>query len=58
MLSGVIRGNECWCGDILRKVEAATHLGECKTPCPGHPGQRCGGDRVMNVMPTGIGQCF
>ena len=58
MLSGVKKGNECWCGDVMRRVVRATHLGDCNTPCHGHAERRCGGPAVMNVMPTGIGECF
>ena len=58
MLSGVKNGAECWCGEILGRVEWTPHQGDCTTPCPGHPYRLCGGEQAMNVMPTGIGQSF
>ncbi|CAG2244656.1 Plasminogen,Hepatocyte growth factor [Mytilus edulis] len=51
--AGVENGNECFCGDVLRKNKQRKE-GDCKTPCSGNKQQICGGPWRISIY-TGTG---
>ncbi|XP_071162401.1 uncharacterized protein [Mytilus edulis] len=54
--AGVENGNECFCGDVLRKNKKRKE-GDCKTPCSGNKQQICGGPWRISIYTAQISKC-
>ncbi|XP_071162416.1 uncharacterized protein [Mytilus edulis] len=54
--AGVENGNECFCGDVLRKNKKKRE-GDCKTPCSGNKQQICGGPWRISIYTAQISKC-
>ncbi|CAG2252624.1 PLG [Mytilus edulis] len=54
--AGVENGNECFCGDVLRKNKQRKE-GDCKTPCSGNKQQICGGPWRISIYTAQISKC-
>ncbi|XP_063427691.1 uncharacterized protein LOC134711167 isoform X4 [Mytilus trossulus] len=54
--AGVENGNECFCGDVLRKNKKRKES-DCKTPCSGNKQQICGGPWRISIYTAQTSKC-
>ncbi|KAK6831646.1 hypothetical protein RU639_002876 [Aspergillus parasiticus] len=44
-----VQDRKCFCGDTLPPLSAKVENTECKTKCPGYPGESCGGPNTYTI---------